>query len=241
MPQNIDGRSASYQKSGSRFKRRRLPLLPTLVIAVGSLITFLFETVPNWHEFSSSVSQLPTLWSVGSNRHTIVALFGKVGSPMVMALILGLCSYLWYTVKPFHVKREDISSDDIQQRVRLSNAMNRATNTDSPVPLPMQRTNDQQEERNRSSSMLTPLSPKPIISPSRVYNGVFSNQDHRRLKEREKLYRRLKGKSKKELSPHAAVLISKRHERLRKAPNTKKEALILPQHHLCSPLAVMQV
>jgi len=220
MSQNIDGRSASYQKSGSRSKRRRLPLIPTLVIAVGGLMTFLFETLPNWHEFLGYVSQFPTLWSVESNRYAIIALFGKVGSPILIALLLGLCSYLWYTVKPFLLEY----SDSIQLRMRLSNAMDRATNSDSLIPLPVQQTNDQQAGRNRSSAVLAPLPPKPDISPSRAYNSVFLNQNHRHLKEREKLYRQLNGKSKKELSTRAAIQMLKRHERLHKVPSTKKRS-----------------
>ncbi len=224
MPRNIDGYPGLFQKSGLRTKRRRLPLIPTMLIAVGILVTFLFETIPNWHEFSSNISQFPALWSVERNRPVIIVLSVKVGSPMVIALILGLCLYLWYTVKPFLVDREGIPSNGIQQRVRLSNVMDRATNTDSPVPLSMQQPNDQQAGRSRGSSVLAPLPPEAVTSPPRVYHGVFLNRDHRRLHEREKLYWRLKGKSKKELSPHAAVLLFKRHERLYKAPGIKKRS-----------------
>ena len=220
MPHNIERCSRMFQKSGLRTKLRKLPLLPTLMIAVGSLLTFVFETVPNWHEFSNYFSQFPTLWSVESNRYAIIALFDKVGSPILIALLLGLCSYLWYTVKPFLLEY----SDSIQLRMRLSNAMDRATNSDSLIPLPVQQTNDQQAGRNRSSAVLAPLPPKPVISPSRAFNSVFLNQDHRHLKEREKLYRQLNGKSKKELSSRAADLMFKRHKRLHKVPGTKKRS-----------------
>jgi hypothetical protein len=71
------------------------------VVGAVFLLALLLLTVPNWGEFSRSVSQFPTLWQIGSNRQAIVFLVIRVASPLLLAAIAAACCWLWYTITAY--------------------------------------------------------------------------------------------------------------------------------------------
>jgi hypothetical protein len=81
--------------------RKPPPLIPSLVVAAVFLLALLFLTVPNWGEFSRSVSQFPALWQIESNRRAIVFLVIRVASPLLLAAIAAACCWLWYTMRAY--------------------------------------------------------------------------------------------------------------------------------------------
>ncbi len=81
--------------------RKPPPLIPPLVVGVVFLLALLLLTVPNWGEFSRSVSQFSTLWQIGSNRRAIVFLVIRVASPLLLAAIAAACCWLWYTITTY--------------------------------------------------------------------------------------------------------------------------------------------
>ena len=102
MPRDNDQRSRSHPAHSSFFANRKPPpLIPSLVVGAVFLLALLFLTVPNWGEFSRSVSQFPILWQVRSNRREIIFLVIRVCSPLLLAAIAGACCWLWYTMKAY--------------------------------------------------------------------------------------------------------------------------------------------
>ena len=80
---------------------RRPPLVPTLLVVASAGVSLVIWTIPNLGEFSRNVSQLPALWQVSSNQPEIKRLVASVFAPIIIALIVGACCWLWYTIKPF--------------------------------------------------------------------------------------------------------------------------------------------
>src|SRR2546429_3325233 len=75
MPLNSDQHARTRRAHSSFFANRKPPpLIPSLVVGAVFLLALLFLTVPNWGEFSRSVSQFPILWQVRSNRREIIFL-----------------------------------------------------------------------------------------------------------------------------------------------------------------------
>ena len=102
MLRDSNQRSRSRRAQSSFFANRKPPpLIPSLVVGAVFLLALLFLTVPNWGEFSRSVSQFPTLWQVSSNRREIIFLVIRVCSPLLLATIAGASCWLWYTVKAY--------------------------------------------------------------------------------------------------------------------------------------------
>src|SRR5258708_15442640 len=102
MLRDSNQRSRSRPAHSSFFANRKLPpLIPSLVVGAVFLLALLFLTVPNWGEFSRSVSQFPILWQVSSNRREIIFLVIRVCSPLLLAAIAGACCWLWYTIKAY--------------------------------------------------------------------------------------------------------------------------------------------
>src|SRR2546430_2633859 len=102
MLRDSNQRSRSRPAHSSFFGNRKPPpLIPSLVVGAVFLLALLFLTVPNWGEFSRSVSQFPTLWQVSSNRREIIFLVIRVCSPLLLAAIAGACCWLWYTIKAY--------------------------------------------------------------------------------------------------------------------------------------------
>src|SRR5258707_2075647 len=77
------------------------PLIPSLLVAAVFLLALLFVTVPNWGEFSRTISQFPTLWQISSNRRELIFLVIRVFSPLLLAAIAGACCWLWYTIRAY--------------------------------------------------------------------------------------------------------------------------------------------
>src|SRR5258708_40267620 len=102
MPPNSDQHARTRRAHSSFFGNRKPPpLIPSLVVGAVFLFALLFLTVPNWGEFSRSVSQFPSLWQVSSNRREIIFLVIRVCSPLLLAAIAGACCWLWYTMKAY--------------------------------------------------------------------------------------------------------------------------------------------
>src|SRR5438105_14813077 len=94
--------------------RKPPPLIPSLAVGAVFLLALLFVTIPNWGEFSRSVSQFPTLWQVSSNRREIIFLVIRVCSPLLLAVITGACCWLWYTIKAYF--RQEPPPEQVQPR-----------------------------------------------------------------------------------------------------------------------------
>src|SRR5438045_767787 len=115
MPPNSDQHARTRRAHSSFFANRKPPpLIPSLLVGVVFLLALLFLTVPNWGEFSRSVSQFPTLWQVSSNRREIIFLVIRVCSPLLLAAIAGACCWLWYTVKTYF--RPEPPPEQVQPR-----------------------------------------------------------------------------------------------------------------------------
>src|SRR6266702_6768573 len=124
----ISDQHARTRRTDSFFfgNRKPPPLISSLVVGAVFLLALLFVTVPNWGEFSRSVSQFPTLWQVSSNRREIIFLVIRVCSPLLLAAIAGACCWLWYTIKaylrqetpPEHVQTQGpmLPSSPVRQR-----------------------------------------------------------------------------------------------------------------------------
>src|SRR5437764_9118270 len=124
MPPNSDQRSRTRPAHSSFFANRKPPpLIPSLVVGAVFLFALLFLTVPNWGEFSRSVSQFPALWQISSNRREIIFLVIRVCSPLLLAAIAGACCWLWYTIKAY--LRPEAPPEQIRPRgsMRPSSAM----------------------------------------------------------------------------------------------------------------------
>src|SRR5436853_567812 len=115
MPPNSDQHARTRRAHGPFFANRKPPpLIPSLVVGAVFLLALLFVTVPNWGEFSRSVSQFPTLWQVSSNRREIIFLVIRVCSPLLLAAIAGACCWLWYTIKAYF--RQEPTPEPVQSR-----------------------------------------------------------------------------------------------------------------------------
>src|SRR2546423_3948149 len=115
MPPNSDQHARTRRAHSSFFGNRKPPpLIPSLVVGAVFLFALLFLTVPNWGEFSRSVSQFPTLWQVSSNRREIIFLVIRVCSPLLLAVIAGACCWLWYTIKAY--VRQEPPPEQVQPR-----------------------------------------------------------------------------------------------------------------------------
>src|SRR5437763_4275734 len=115
MPLNSDQHARTRRAHSSFFANRKPPpLIPSLLVGVVFLLALLFLTVPNWGEFSRSVSQFPTLWQISSNRREIIFLVIRVCSPLLLAAIAGACCWLWYTIKAY--LRQEAPSEQVQPR-----------------------------------------------------------------------------------------------------------------------------
>src|SRR5947209_13667945 len=113
MPRDSNQRS---RRAHSSFfaNRKPPPLIPSLVVGAVFLFALLFLTVPNWGEFSRSVSQFPALWQISSNRREIIFLVIRVCSPLLLAAIAGACCWLWYTIKAY--LRPETPTEQVQPR-----------------------------------------------------------------------------------------------------------------------------
>jgi hypothetical protein len=115
MLRDSNQRSRSRPAHSSFFGNRKPPpLIPSLVVGAVFLLALLFLTVPNWGEFSRSVSQFPTLWQVSSNRREIIFLVIRVCSPLLLSAIAGACCWLWYTIKAY--LRPGVPPEQVQPR-----------------------------------------------------------------------------------------------------------------------------
>src|ERR1700730_17384422 len=115
MPLNSDQPARTRRAHSSFFANRKPPpLIPSLVVGAVFLLALLFLTIPNWGEFSRSVSQFPTLWQISSNRREIIFLVIRVCSPLLLAAIAGACSWLWYTIKAYF--KQESAPEPVQPR-----------------------------------------------------------------------------------------------------------------------------
>ena len=118
MLRDSNQRSRSHRAHSSFFGNRKPPpLLPSLVVGAVFLFALLFLTVPNWGEFSRSVSQFPALWQVSSNRREIIFLVIRVCSPLLLAAIAGACCWLGYTIKAY--LRQETSPEHVQRQAPM--------------------------------------------------------------------------------------------------------------------------
>ncbi len=157
MARDNDQRSRSRPAHSSFFGNRKPPpLIPALVVGAVFLFAFLFVTVPNWGEFSRSISQFPTLWQVSSNRREIIFLVIRVCSPLLLAGIAGACCWLWYTIKAY--LRPEASPEQVQPRG--------PTLPSSPVQRQQASTASMRESEQRAAPSLPPT-PIPLV-PSGV-------------------------------------------------------------------------
>jgi hypothetical protein len=79
---------------------RRFPLVPLIVISCGAWTALLVWSVPAWNILAPHFTQLPALWEIAANRRTILVLLVKLGSPLLVALLLGAVCWLWALLKP---------------------------------------------------------------------------------------------------------------------------------------------
>lgn len=96
---------SSYTRSsfGKLLFFRKPPWLPWLLVAVSALLALILWTMPNLGEFLRFATQLPQLWQVASNRREIIRLVTTVFSPLILALLVIACCWLWFTITSFVV------------------------------------------------------------------------------------------------------------------------------------------
>src|SRR5947208_6673935 len=153
MPLNSDQHARTRRAHSSFFANRKPPpLIPSLVVGAVFLFALLFLTVPNWGEFSRSVSQFPTLWQVSSNRREIIFLVIRVCSPLLLAAIAGACCWLWYTIEEY--LKQETPPEPVQPRGPMLPS--------SPVELRSSTTSSMQESEQRAEPSL-PLTPIPPV------------------------------------------------------------------------------
>src|SRR5947209_1374000 len=151
MPPNSDQHARTRRAHSSFFANRKPPpLIPSLVVGAVFLFALLFLTIPNWGEFSRTVSQFLALWQVSSNRREIIFLVIRVCSPLLLAAIAGACCWLWYTIKaylrpeapPEHVQPQGpmLPSSPVGQRPAVISSLQetgqRAEPSLPPTPIP---------------------------------------------------------------------------------------------------------
>ena len=96
MPHHTDTHAPAKQP----LRKRQSILIPVLVIVAGALFAAVVWMLPNWNTFAQNVAHFPTLWQVESNRRAILILVVKVTSPLLVALILAACCWLYATIRP---------------------------------------------------------------------------------------------------------------------------------------------
>lgn len=85
----------------SSWTMRRPPLVPVLIVSVGTLIAMIFWCLPSLPLFSLAMGNLPTLWQIESNHRVILVLAVRVLSPLFVAAILTTCCWLSQAIVPF--------------------------------------------------------------------------------------------------------------------------------------------
>ncbi len=120
--------NTTYANTGSMPEKaschQRLPLLPFLLMGSSALVALVMWTIPNLGEFEHNAAQFPLLWQVAGNRWEIVRLVTMVCSPIILALLIGACCWLWYTIKQF------VSEATTKEAPRKQSTVN------WPVPFP---------------------------------------------------------------------------------------------------------
>jgi hypothetical protein len=175
------------------------PLLPVLVVAAGILLALFLWTLPNWATFSSTFPQWPTLWQVSGNRLPIIFLLIKVASPVLLALLIGACFWLWYSLKPFLFEEEEIPLETTQPEQQLEASSSRSQDRESSLPV------EQPALWQSEQIMLTPA------MPSLSATSVAQEQQPQGREEEADVPSSV---ARKRLSPHAATLLQRRRQRL---------------------------
>src|SRR6266568_840818 len=158
MLRDSNQRSRSRRAHSSFFANRKPPpLIPSLVVGAVFLLALLFLTVPNWGEFSRSVSQFPALWQISSNRREIIFLVIRVCSPLLLAAIAGACCWLWYTIRAYLRKEEP--PEQVQPRGPMLPS--------SPVGQRKASTSSTQEPGQRGAPSLPSTPIPPVLSNPR--------------------------------------------------------------------------
>ncbi len=189
MLRDSNQHSRSRRAHSSFFGNRKPPpLIPSLVVGAVFLFASLFLTVPNWGEFSRSVSQFPTLWQVSSNRREIIFLVIRVCSPLLLAATAGACCWLWYTIKAY------LRQETPPARVQLQRSMLPS----SPSGQRSTATSSKQESGQRAKPSLPLTSIPPVLSGA--LESQDSTQDTWQEEEREEEHAELGG-STQEQSP----------------------------------------
>lgn len=178
------------------------PLLPVLVVAAAILLALVLWTLPNWAAFSSTFSQGPALWQVSGNRLAMMLLLIKVASPVLLALLIGACFWLWYTIKPFLLEGEDtpFSAETAQSEQQLVPSLLR-------------------QEQNREASLRAEQPPlwqseQDMLTPAMPSLSAASVVQGQQPEEREEEPDAQSSGARKRLSPHAAALMQRRRQRL---------------------------
>src|SRR2546421_7100742 len=181
MPRDSNQRS---RRAHSSFfaNRKPPPLIPSLVVGAVFLFALLFLTVPNWGEFSRSVSQFPALWQISSNRREIIFLVIRVCSPLLLAAIAGACCWLWYTIKAYLRKEEP--PEQVQPRGPMLPS--------SPVGQRKASTSSTQEPGQRGAPSLPSTPIPPVLSnasedqesPQPTWREAEGEEEHHDLAER---------------------------------------------------------
>src|SRR5579883_3367672 len=178
------------------------PLLPVLVIATGILLAWFLWTLPSWGAFSSTYSQLAELWQLSGNRLAMMLLFVKVASPVLLALLIGACFWLWYSIRPFLLEGEDTlsSAETAQSEQQLVPSLSR-------------------QEQNREASLPAEQPPlwqseQDMLTPAMPSLSAASVVQEQQPEERDEEPDAQSGGARKRLSPHAAALMQHRRQRL---------------------------
>jgi hypothetical protein len=175
------------------------PLLPVLVVAAAILLALVLWTLPNWTVFSSTFVHWYALWQVSGNRLPIILLIIKVASPVLLALLISACFWLWYSLKPFLLKEEEIPLETAQlEQQRVAST---STEQDQQASLPVEQSTTRQSEQ----IMLTPA------MPSLSATSVAQEQQSEGREEEDHVPGSV---ARKKLSPHAATLLQRRRQRL---------------------------
>src|SRR6266568_9176285 len=160
MLRDSNQRSRSRRAQSSFFANRKPPpLIPSLVVGAVFLLALLFLTVPNWGEFSRSVSQFPTLWQVSSNRREIIFLVIRVCSPLLLAAIAVACCWLWYPITVYF--RPEAPPEQVQPRGTMlsSSPMGQRKASTSSI-----------QESGQSVAPSLPVTPiPPVLSDTAAY------------------------------------------------------------------------
>ena len=88
--------------SGSTVKSRQIPLMSILIVLGGMFLALVVWTIPSAIMLINA-GPLSALWQTETNRYAIVVLIIKIGSPLLIGLLLSACCWLWYLVRPFIV------------------------------------------------------------------------------------------------------------------------------------------